>query len=179
MPLDPAPSPDLWVFGYGSLMWNPGFAFAERRKATLEGFTRRLCIWSHIYRGTPEVPGLVFGLAPGGACHGVAFRVEADLREATLSYLRERELPSYVYLEIETPALLDDGRRVNALTYVADHDNPQFAGALPEDEMLAIIRRSKGKSGLNVDYVLNTHAELRRLDIEDAELDAICERLAG
>jgi glutathione-specific gamma-glutamylcyclotransferase len=172
-------SPDLWVFGYGSLMWNPGFAFVERRKATLEGFTRRLCIWSHIYRGTPEAPGLVFGLAPGGACHGVAFRVEESLRDETIGYLRERELITYVYREIEAPALLDDGRRVDVLTYVADHDNPQFAGALPQDEALAVIRRSRGKGGANVDYVLNTRAELSRLGIEDAELDAICERLVA
>ena len=174
----PQPADDLWVFGYGSLMWNPGFAFTERRKARLEGFTRRLCIWSHVYRGTPEAPGLVFGLAPGGACHGVAYRVEAALRDETIAYLRERELVTYVYREIETPAALDDGRRVSALAYVADHENPQFAGVLPDDEALGVIRRSHGKSGPNVDYVLNTRAELHRLGIEDAELDAICARLA-
>ncbi len=170
---------DLWVFGYGSLMWNPGFAFAERRNAKLEGFSRRLCIWSHIYRGTPEVPGLVFGLAPGGECHGVAFRVEPELRDATLAYLRERELVSYVYLEIEAPAVLDDGRHVIVLAYVADHANPQFAGVLPDEEALRVIRRSTGKSGPNVDYVLNTRAELLRLGIEDPELEALCEKLAG
>ncbi len=172
-------SGDLWVFGYGSLMWNPGFAYVERRKAELEGYSRRLCIWSHIYRGTPEVPGLVFGLAPGGECHGVAYLVEAERREATIAYLREREMVSYVYREVMAETLLDDGRRVAALTYVADHENPQFAGALPEEEALEIIRRSFGKSGPNLDYVLNTRAELLRLEIEDAHLEAIVARLTG
>jgi cation transport protein ChaC len=170
---------DLWVFGYGSLMWNPGFVYAERCKALLPGFTRKLCVWSHHYRGTPEVPGLVFGLAPGGECHGVAFRVEPQLRDATVQYLRERELISYVYLEVTTPATLEDGRRVEAMAYVADHASAQYAGGLPPEEILRIVLRSRGKSGRNVDYVLNTHAELARLGIEDPDLDAICERLAA
>jgi cation transport protein ChaC len=165
---------DLWVFGYGSLMWNPGFPFVERRNARLEGYARRLCIWSHHYRGTPEVPGLVFGLAPGRDCHGVAFRVEAALREATLAYLRERELVSYVYREIFASVTLADGARASALAYVADDENPQFAGAIPLEDTLRIIRRSRGRSGPNIDYVLNTHAELNRLGIEDEELAALC-----
>jgi len=165
---------ELWVFGYGSLMWNPGFAFVERQNARLEGYARRLCIWSHHYRGTPAVPGLVFGLAPGGDCDGVAFRVEAELREATLAYLRERELVSYVYREIFAPITLADGARASALAYVADDENPQFAGVIPLQDALRIIRRSHGRSGPNIDYVLNTQAELNRLGIEDEELAAVC-----
>jgi cation transport protein ChaC len=170
---------DLWVFAYGSLMWNPGFAYSAWRKARLIGWSRRLCIWSHHYRGTPEVPGLVFGLAPGGDCHGVAFRVEAELREATLAYLRERELVSYVYREIFAPITFDDGAQTSALAYVADDENPQFAGAIPLEDALRIIHRSHGRSGPNKEYVLNTHAELNRLGIEDEELAALCVALAA
>ena len=123
-----APPRDLWVFGYGSLMWRPGFAYVERRPALLRGWRRRLCVYSHVYRGTAERPGLVLGLDRGGACRGVAFRVEAALAEATVRYLRERELVTAVYLERVVPVTLDDGRRVSALTYLADRAHGQYAG---------------------------------------------------
>ena len=100
---------ELWVFGYGSLVWRPGFVFAERHKALLRGWRRRLCVYSHVYRGTADRPGLVLGLDRGGACHGVAFRVEAALREATVRYLRDRELVTAVYLARRSVA-----RRVGA-----------------------------------------------------------------
>ncbi|MGO9742980.1 MAG: gamma-glutamylcyclotransferase [Roseiarcus sp.] len=170
---------EFWVFGYGSLIWNPGFEFAERRGALLFGWTRRLCVWSHVYRGAPEAPGLVFGLDAGGECFGVAYRVEARRREATLDYLRERELVTNVYLEIEAEAELDAGERVRAVTYAADTAHPQYAGLLPRERALEIVRRSRGKSGPNADYLLDTHAEFARLGIVDAELDWLCERLAG
>ena len=115
-----APQGEMWVFGYGSLMWRPGFAYAFRCKAALRGWRRSLCIYSHVYRGTPEKPGLVLGLDRGGACAGVAFRVEASLREPTLRYLRDREQATSVYLERTVPVTLESGERVNALTYVAD-----------------------------------------------------------
>src|SRR6201995_4229898 len=109
-----AGSEDLWVFGYGSLIWRPGFSFAERRIATIHGYHRSLCIYSHVHRGTPERPGLVLGLDRGGACAGVAFRVAAARRVETLGYLRERELVTSVYREALLRTLIDDGRRVDA-----------------------------------------------------------------
>ena len=120
----PVPDGSLWVFGYGSLMWRPGFAYARRYKALLRGWRRSLCVFSHVYRGSPERPGLVLGLDRGGACPGVAFEVEAAFREPTIRYLREREQVTAVYLERVAPITLEAGDRVLAVTYVADrlHD---------------------------------------------------------
>ena len=167
----------LRVFAYGSLMWNPGFPYAERRKARLHGYSRRLCVWSHHYRGEPEKPGLVFGLDPGGECLGVVFRVEPKLREATLAYLRERELITNVYLETEVLAVLESGEPVRAIAYVADVVHSQYAGRLSLERTLEIVRHSAGRNGANAEYVLNTHDHLKMLGIVDPELDWLCERL--
>jgi len=171
---------DLWVFAYGSLMWRPGFAYVERRKSALRGWRRRLCIYSHVYRGTPERPGLVLGLDRGGSCQGVAFRVDAALRETTIRYLRERELMggAYgVYHERLPQIALEDGRKVAALTYVADRSHPQYAGSLDRAEMLAIVRRGEGASGPNADYVVATVEHLRELGIVDRDLEWLAARL--
>lgn len=170
---------DLWVFAYGSLIWNPGFAHIERRPARLIGWTRRLCVWSHIYRGTPEAPGLVFGLDAGGECVGVAYRVAAEERAMAIAYLRARELVTNVYHEIEAPTRLDNGERVLATAYVVDRAHPQYAGEPTREEMLAIVRRSRGKSGANSEYVCNTRRELTAMGVPDADLDWLCERLSG
>ncbi|MGD0185368.1 MAG: gamma-glutamylcyclotransferase [Roseiarcus sp.] len=168
---------DLWVFGYGSLMWRPGFVYAERHKALLRGWRRRLCIYSHVYRGTADRPGLVLGLDRGGACHGVAFRVEGSRREATVRYLRERELVAAVYLERTVPVTLSDGRRVAALTYVADRAHGQYAGPMPPDSLLRLVRQGVGQSGDNAEYVLATRDHLRELGILDGELEWLAAQL--
>src|ERR1700694_903426 len=113
---------DLWVFGYGSLMWRPGFAFLERLPARMVGLHRSLCVYSFVHRGTPERPGLVLGLDRGGACRGIAFRVAAKKRAATLAYLRAREQVTHVYLETSRGVTLigKPERRVEAATYVVD-----------------------------------------------------------
>ena len=128
---------DFWVFGYGSLMWNPGFPFEERRHAILPGFHRRFCIRSTIYRGTPEQPGLVLGIDAGGECNGMAFRVAGDQREAVLTYLYDRELPNKVYTPTWVSVLID-GVLTEALTFVVKRDHRQFT-CLSEDEMSSII----------------------------------------
>ncbi len=168
---------ELWVFGYGSLMWRPGFVYGERHKALLRGWRRRLCIYSHVYRGTSDRPGLVLGLDQGGACHGVAFQVEAALREATVRYLRDRELVTAVYLEKMVPVTLADGRRVSALAYVADRAHGQYAGALPRAQILRLIRQGVGQSGDNAEYVLATRDHLRELGIVDRELEWLAAQL--
>ena len=124
--------PELWVFGYGSLMWRPGFAFIEQAPAALIGAHRSLCIYSFHHRGTPESPGLVLGLDEGGACRGVAFRVAPERRDATLAYLREREQVTDVYVEAIRPVSLLDGsgRELEALCYIVDRGHPQYAGRL-------------------------------------------------
>jgi cation transport protein ChaC len=170
---------DLWVFGYGSLMWRPGFAFTERHLARLHGYHRSLCIFSHVHRGTPDAPGLVLGLDRGGQCRGVAFRVPAAEAEATIAYLREREQATSVYLERQVRVRLDDGRDVQAVTYVADRGHPQYAGRLPPSELVRLVRQGTGISGANPDYVHSTHQHLMEIGVSDPILAGIAERLAG
>ncbi|OCW58272.1 gamma-glutamylcyclotransferase [Hoeflea olei] len=164
---------DFWVFGYGSLMWRPGFDHEETRQARLFGYHRALCVRSFVHRGTPERPGLVLGLDRGGSCHGVAFRVRSENREAVLAYLRARELVTLVYVETVRRIRLDSGEHVRALTYVVDRAHPQYAGGLTVDDALAGVRGARGQSGPNEEYVLNTVAHLCALGIRDLHLEAI------
>lgn len=171
---------ELWVFGYGSLIWRPGFPFLEAVPARLAGFHRSLCIYSHVHRGTPERPGLVLGLDRGGSCLGRAFRVDPLHRDETIAYLREREQATAVYLERHLPVTLLDGseRRVPALAYVADRRHEQYAGRLAHDLQLELVSRGVGRSGINRDYVLSTVAALADLGIHDASLARVAAALA-
>lgn len=168
---------DFWVFGYGSLIWRPGFDYAERVPALLKGAHRALCVYSHSHRGTPEKPGLVLGLDHGGACRGIAFRVDDHRRVETLAYLREREQVTMVYRECVRPVRLEDGRLVLALCYVVDRTHTQYAARLERNDVLRFVRQGLGKSGPNPDYVRNTAEALRELGIHDSLLDWVTERL--
>jgi glutathione-specific gamma-glutamylcyclotransferase len=163
-------SGDLWVFGYGSLMWRPGFPFLERRHAHLYGYHRALCVFSHVHRGTPEKPGLVLGLDRGGRCHGVAFRIAPEEAAETVRYLREREQVTAVYLERRLPVRLAGGGKVEALAYVVDRRHPQYAGRLPDQELLRFVRQGVGVSGANPDYVRSTHSHLLEMGVTDPVL---------
>ena len=164
---------DFWVFGYGSLMWRPGFDYIEADAARAFGFRRSLCVRSYVHRGTPERPGLVLGLDYGGSCRGMVFRVAGEKHEAVMAYLRERELVTNVYAERTVPARLGDGRTVRAVTYVVDRSHVQYAGALSADEAVAAIRGSVGRSGPNEEYVFNTIEHLRQMDIRDHWLEHV------
>ncbi len=159
----------LWVFGYGSLMWNPGFPFMRRAPALLRGYHRRFCIYSHHYRGTPERPGLVLGLARGGACRGVAFEVAPDQARPTLAYLWRREMVSEVYrpalLGVETP----EGR-VPACTFVARPGHEQYCLLTEPEDMAALICQGHGLMGPNCEYLFNTVRHLDELGIADRAL---------
>lgn len=168
---------DLWVFGYGSLIWRPGFVFVERIPATVYGFHRSLCVFSHVHRGTPERPGLVLGLDRGGSCHGVAYRVDAQLRAGTVAYLREREQVTLVYREIHPVARLEDGRRVRALAYAVDRQHGQYSGPLLPEQVLDAVRHGVGKSGPNPEYIINTHEHLVAMGIRDHTLETIVKGL--
>lgn len=169
----------LWVFGYGSLMWDPGFAFAERQVARLAGWHRSFCMKSIHYRGTPEAPGLVLALdvAPGAVCAGVAFGVAPPDAGAVLDYLHARELVSDAYLERRLPVSLADGRQVEAVTYVIDHAHPQYCAGLGPEEQAVIIARSAGQTGTNADYLWSTTAHLAELGLADPELDWLSTRV--
>lgn len=164
---------EFWVFGYGSLMWNPGFEFEERQAAHLFGFRRALCVRSWVHRGTEERPGLVLGLDRGGSCRGVAFRVRMEKQEAVVDYLRERELVTHVYKERTLPATLGDGRRVATLVYICDRAHHQFAGSLSVEEAARAVSLAAGKSGHNMDYLRNTLAHLREMGIRDHWLEDV------
>ncbi|MDR5654921.1 gamma-glutamylcyclotransferase [Ruixingdingia sedimenti] len=172
---------ELWVFGYGSLIWNPGFAVAERAVARLPGWRRSFCMWSIHHRGTPEAPGLVLALdaAAGMACQGVAFRVAPGTEEETLAGLRERELVSSAYLETVQPLYLADGRARQALAYVVDPDHVQYCGGLDPEEQARIIARATGGRGPNRDYLWNTAAHLAELGIADPDLEWLAARVRG
>lgn len=168
---------EFWVFGYGSLMWNPGFAFDERHEARISGYRRSLCVRSYVHRGTPARPGLVLGLDRGGSCRGVAFRVPDHATVATLSYLRERELVTSVYLERQVDVRLSDGRTVKALTYVVDRAHPQYGGAISVEEAAQVVAGAVGQSGPNPVYVANTVSHLRDMGIRDHWLEAVVSSL--
>jgi cation transport protein ChaC len=178
--LDPAAG-DLWVFGYGSLIWRPGFAFVERVEARLVGAHRALCVYSFVHRGTPERPGLVLGLDQGGACRGMAYRVPASQRAVTVAYLRAREQATMVYRESVRSVWLrgDPERRISALCYVVDRGHAQYAGRLSLDQQLHPVRQGHGRSGANRDYVISTVAALEEMGIRETELHLLAERLKG
>jgi cation transport protein ChaC len=175
------PADDLWVFGYGSLMWRPGFEFLERVPARLVGAHRALCVYSFVHRGTPEKPGLVLGLDRGGNCRGIAFRVAGGRRAATIAYLRSREQVTKVYRETVRAVWLEDEprRRVSALCYVVDRAHPQYAGRLPLAEQVHFVRQGHGIGGPNRDYVLHTVQALEALGYRETELHLLAERLKG
>lgn len=163
---------ELWVFGYGSLMWQPGFQPAERRRARLTGFHRDFCIYSAYYRGTPRRPGLVLGLDHGGVCDGVLLRVPRSQASEVLAYLRRRELMYGVYREVHLPVVCEDrpGEATMALTYVAERAHPSYAGGLTLNAQARIIRGAAGAGGPNLDYLANTVRELGRLGLHERRL---------
>ncbi|MEL6599073.1 MAG: gamma-glutamylcyclotransferase [Pseudomonadota bacterium] len=165
----------FWVFGYGSLIWNPGFDFVTRQRATLHGFHRSFCMTSVNYRGTEQDPGLVLALdaLTGGSCTGVGFEVGPDRAAETYDYLTERELITAAYLETIQPITLVDGRQVDALTYVIDRDHVQYAKGLSLDQQADIIARAAGRSGPNRDYLANTLTALAEIGIADPEMEAL------
>jgi cation transport protein ChaC len=172
---------DLWVFGYGSLMWRPGFAYLERIEARLIGAHRALCVYSFVHRGTPERPGLVLGLDHGGTCRGIAYRVAAAERARTIAYLRAREQATSVYLERVRSIWLksEPTRRVPALCYIADRGHVQYAGRLTLEQQLHHVRQGHGQSGANRDYVIETVASLEELGYRETELHLLAARLHG
>jgi cation transport protein ChaC len=172
---------DLWVFGYGSLMWRPGFDFVERVPARLTGLHRALCVYSFVHRGTPERPGLVLGLDRGGMCRGIAFRVAAGAWEKTVAYLRAREQVTSVYLETMRRIELEDEarRQVRALCFIVDRSHVQYAGRLTIAECVHHVRQGHGSSGPNREYVLDAVQSLEALGYRETDLHLIAEKLKG
>jgi len=168
---------DLWVFGYGSLIWNPGFDYAERRPALVQGWHRALKMWSRINRGTPDCPGLVFGLLTGGSCRGFVFRIRKAEGQAVLTELWAREMPTGVYdprwLTCHTPH-----GPVRALAFTLSRRSPNHTGELTPEQYQRIFRDACGRYGTTLEYAQRTLEELRRHQIRDRHLERLL-RLAA
>jgi len=163
------PKGDLWIFGYGSLMWDPGLPHIDWAPALVHGYHRELCIYSSRWRGTPARPGLVLGLVRGGACRGIAFRISAPDVPTSLDALWEREMRRGVY----HPRLLHarmPGRRARVLTFIANPQHPGYAGMLSTARTAELIANCRGDRGPNVDYLTRTLKRLAELGVRDHHL---------
>jgi cation transport protein ChaC len=166
-----------WVFGYGSLMWRPGFDYVERQSAVLHGRRRAFCIYSVHHRGVPERPGLVLGLAQGGSVRGAAYRVAEARWPQTYAYLLEREQPTETYVESTAFVRLADGRREPSLVFLSDTGHPQWAGALDFEQQARLIAGSRGLSGRNVDYLRDLVEHLRQEGVVDRGMERLLARV--
>jgi glutathione-specific gamma-glutamylcyclotransferase len=169
------PPPDLWIFGYGSLMWKPGFAFVESHASRLNGYHRCFCIYSTHHRGNPKRPGLVLGLDRGRSCDGMVFRVAPELAQTTLRYLRKREQINGVYREARVHVTLTgtDHREIEAIAFIVERAHPSYAGRLPIGTQAHLIRGAQGLSGPNLDYLFNTLHQLRTMGLHERELERV------
>ncbi|QDI76576.1 MULTISPECIES: gamma-glutamylcyclotransferase [Leisingera] len=169
----------MWVFGYGSLLWNPGFPVARREVAVLHGYARSFCMSSIHHRGSEEKPGLVLALdaVEDAHCKGIALAVEAGHEDQTLAELRERELISSAYLERDLQVELADGSVVTAVTYVIDPHHVQYCGGLSLEEQAQIIAHAVGGRGPNTEYLYNTAEHLAEIGLHDNDLDWLAGRV--
>jgi cation transport protein ChaC len=177
--LDRLPHGDLWVFGYGSLMWSPGFRPSARSAALVRGYHRALCILSNRYRGTPEKPGLVMGLCRGGSCWGMAMRVPAARVRRVLSALWKREMLNRVYKPTLIPVVIAPGRRIRALAFVADTTHRQFVRELDLHGRARLVAQGIGQRGRCVDYIRNTLEHMLELGVNDPHLARILDAAMG
>jgi len=183
--LERVPRGDLWVFGYGSLMWSPGFRPAEQKTGLVRGYHRAMCILSSRYRGTPEKPGLVMGLCRGGSCWGIAFRIPKERVRRVLGALWKREMLNKVYL----PTMLQvtvgpkqrgrQVRQLRALAFVADTSHRQFIRELDLHGRARLVAQGIGERGRCVDYIRNTLEHMLALGVNDPHLARILDAAAG
>jgi len=166
---------EFWVFGYGSLMWRPGFPYVNRLNARLFGMHRSLCIYSHVHRGTAQRPGLVLGLDRGGSCRGIAYQVAPEEIDRTISYLRAREQTTKVYHEVIRSIQIHDkkDRVVQALFYIVDRQHGQYAGRLSLDTQIELVTQGIGKSGANPEYLQNSVEHLKEMGVRDRGLEKL------
>jgi cation transport protein ChaC len=169
----------FWVFGYGSLIWHPGFDFVDKRQAVLRGYRRAFCMRSIAYRGTPEAPGLVLALDrdEGASCHGLAYRVAPRAAAETLAYLRARELVTDAYTEARLPIEIDGAAPSEALAFVSNPAHAQYCGGLTLEAQAEVIARAVGPKGPNADYLLNTVESLAALGLDDPDLVRLAEQV--
>jgi len=175
-------SENIWVFGYGSLMWNPGFNYIRSVPGHICGYHRRFCLYSHTYRGTPQKPGLVLGMDRGGSCRGVLFEVAAENVEIALDYLWHREeMPMGVYKTKKVPVLQNgsmDGK-VNACVFVINRQHQDYYPDTCRDKAADLIHRAHGVRGSNLEYLENTVFHLQSMGIIDRQLEDLLHRVSS
>jgi len=171
--VDRLPAGELWVFGYGSLMWSPCFSFRERTVARVHGYHRALCILSTRYRGTRAKPGLVMGLCPGGSCWGVAYRIARSDVRRTLKRLWNREMPRRVYQPKLVPARRRNGRALRALAFIADPEHPSYMRELDLHGRARLVAQGIGQRGPCVDYIRNTLDHMHEVGVRDPHLERV------
>ncbi len=163
-------SGDVWVFAYGSLIWNPMIHFTEKRVATVHGFHRRFCLWTHLGRGSAEAPGLILGLDYGGACRGLAYRVAQSQAREEMELLWRREMVTGSYTPRWVRMITREGGRGWAVAFVINHDHQRYAGVLTEQRIVECIARAEGPLGPCASYLFNTASHLEMLGIRDPRL---------
>jgi cation transport protein ChaC len=174
-----APGEEAWVFAYGSLMWNPALEYAEASLCRVEGWRRSFCFWMPLGRGTPELPGLMLGLEGGGSCEGIAYRIAPGQVRSELAILWNREMLAGIYQAKWVPAKLRDGRIVTAVTFVVDTGHCQYCGDLPIEKAAHHIAFAEGRRGACRDYLANTAAHTRALEIHDPYIERMADLVAG
>ena len=167
---------DVWIFGYGSLMWNPAFHYAEERPALLRGYHRRFCFWTPLGRGTPENPGLMLGLITGGSCRGVAFRIAPDVVEQELSILWAREMMGDVYQPNWFNLRTDHGP-IRAIAFTLKRNHERFAGDLPVDVVIRHVATAAGRLGPCADYLVNTVHKLEETGVRRGPMHDLLNRV--
>lgn len=177
--VDHKPSEEVWVFAYGSLMWNPALEFTEALPGKVEGWRRSFCFWTPLGRGTPELPGLMLALEGGGSCEGIAYRLAPDQVRSELAILWNREMLSGVYQARWVPTRLRDGRIVTAVTFVVDTAHCQYCGDLSMERAAHHIAFAEGRRGACRDYLISTAEHARSLGIHDPYLEELMQRVAG
>jgi cation transport protein ChaC len=173
------PGEEVWVFAYGSLMWNPAIEFAEAQPSRVDGWRRSFCFWLPMGRGTPELPGLMLALERGGACEGIAYRLSPEQVESELALLWNREMLAGVYQAQWVPTQLRDGRTVTAVTFVIDTAHCQYCGDLPIERKAHHIAFAEGRRGACRDYLANTAAHARAMHIHDPYIEELVERVSA
>ncbi|MCX5563953.1 gamma-glutamylcyclotransferase [Alcaligenes phenolicus] len=167
---------DLWVYGYGSLIWRPDFEFAEQRQALLRGYHRALCLWSRINRGTPEQPGLVFGLDVGGSCRGMAFRIPAESVPKVFDALWLREMPSGAYIPRWLRCRTSQGD-IRALVFTMNRKTDAYVPRMPDEQLRQVVYSAQGTNGPCIEYVMETASALQRSKILDKRLQSVVQLL--
>jgi glutathione-specific gamma-glutamylcyclotransferase len=168
----------LWIFGYGSLVWNPQLSFQRAERTQIFGYRRALCLWSRINRGTPELPGLVFGLLPGGSCAGIAYEIPASKIESETLLLWRREMLMGSYVPLWASGRNPAGEVMTVLTFRVNPAGVGFAGDLDDARIIEVLRKAQGRFGTCSDYVCNTHSALKEYGISDKRLSRLCKTLA-